>query len=78
MVHSLDYFSFLKVDPLNLTYFSWSNPKSHEIQIQQEFQEVVDGYHQTNYLGVYNIRLHPITLRELLMLQSFYMCTTHS
>ena len=31
MVHSLDQFSYLKVDPLNLTNFSWSDPLNHEI-----------------------------------------------
>lgn len=37
MVHALDQFSYMKVDPLNFLSFSWQDAKNKEIQIQQEF-----------------------------------------
>lgn len=96
MCHSLDSFSFLKIDPLNLISFKCQDPEDRIISVQQEWwkknvrseeeesakskckkvKNKIFNYNETFYDIIYNIKIEEPTLRELLILQSFYVCPT--
>jgi len=78
MVHSLESVNYLKVAAENYILFECAQEK-HCISIQSEFskQDATSG-EETNYENVYSIQLHDITLRELLLFQSIYVCKTQS
>jgi len=76
MVHSLESVNFLKVASDNYILFECAQA-NHSISIQSEYsrQDAQSG-EETNYENVYSIQLHDITLRELLLFQSIYVCKT--
>jgi hypothetical protein len=78
MVHSLESVNFLKVASDNYILFECAQA-NHSISIQSEYsrQDAQSG-EETNYENVYSIQLHDITLRELLLFQSIYVCKTQS
>ena len=39
---------------------------------------MIQGEMETTFESVYKVKIHEITLRELLILQSFYICKTQS
>lgn len=80
MIHSLDSFSFLKVDKINFINFKCQDYYNRIISIEQEDERIVnvDGKPELvhSYRELYKIKIYEITLRELLILQSFYLCKT--
>ena len=79
MLHSLDSFSYLKVDPLNYINFKCHDYNNRTISIEQEWQEKSpNGTVSTYYDQIYKIKIHEVSLRELLILQSFYVSKTTS
>ena len=78
MIHSLDSFSFLKVDKINLINFKCQDYNNRIISIEQEDEHkiTVDGKPDLihAYRELYKVKIFEITLRELLILQSFYLC----
>lgn len=82
MIHSLDSLSFLKVDKINYVNLKCQDYNNRVISIEQEdehFIEVNGKQEAVNsYREIYKIKIHEITLRELLILQSFYICGTQS
>jgi hypothetical protein len=46
--------------------------------IEQESSRIIGGEVQTFYETIYKIKIHEITLRELLIFQSFYVSKTAS
>ena len=75
MIHSLDSLSFLKVDELNYLNFKCQDYNNRVVSIEQEWKknqntENVDFF----YDEIYKVKIHEVTLRELLILQSFYVC----
>ena len=86
-IHSLESCNFLKVDPNNYLLFECAKSSQRVISIQQEFikGEMLDanttadgGGEEAAFWNLYNVRLHEITLRELLLFKSLYVCKTLS
>lgn len=73
MIHSLDSLSFLKVDEFNSLSFRCQDYNNRVISIEQEY--IKEGFSGTEniYEDLYKIKIHEITLRELLILQSIYV-----
>ena len=68
MVHSLESVNFLRLDSSNCLLFACTDPMKKVISIQQEYQKgISDSVYDTEFWSLYNIRLHEITLRELLL-----------
>ena len=68
MIHSLESVNFLRLDSSNCLLFACTDPMKKVITIQQEYQKGPDEtQYDTEFWNLYNIRLHEITLRELLL-----------
>lgn len=78
MIHSLESANYLKVDPNNNLTFQFAGEKKI-ITVSQQFdkQNSKTGV-ETGYEDVYKVQIHVITLRELLLFQSLYVCNTQS
>lgn len=76
MVHSLDSFSFLKLDNTNNLVIK-QNQDGSTIYIQQEYapQKATE---ENYFIDIYQVRISTVTLRELLIFQSLYLCPTPS
>jgi len=72
-LHSLDY---LKVDPDNYVNCKCQTYENRVISIEQESSREINGEINTVFEEIYKIKIHEITLRELLILQSFYVSKT--
>lgn len=70
MIHSLDSLSFLKVDPTNLMNFKCQEYSNRVVSIEQEHTSgsAKDGDRDNYYYDIYKIKIHEVTLRELLIL----------
>lgn len=74
LIHSLDSVSFLKVEPNNFINFYCQDPENRVISIEQEFQKKTKGEAvSTHYQEIYKIKISDMTLRDALILQSFYL-----
>ena len=80
MIHSLDSLSFLKVDPSNLMNFKCQEYSNRQVSIEQEHTsgDAQSAERDNYYYDIYKIKIHEVTLRELLILQSLYLCKTQS
>jgi hypothetical protein len=78
MIHSLESCNYLKSDPSNFLMFACAKYEDRQIQIQQEFTRSKAGSEETDFERIYNIKIWEITLRELLLFQSLYVCKTQS
>ena len=68
MVHSLESVNFLKVEPRNFILFEFADTANKIISIYQEFDKNPGtDQPETNYEKIYSIKIHDITLRELLL-----------
>ena len=65
MIHSLDSLSFLKVDEYNFLSFRCQDYDNRIISIEQEY---IKGENENIYEDIYKIKIHEITLRELMIL----------
>lgn len=74
MIHSLDSMSYLKVDALNFINFRCQDYNNRIISIEQEEEIFTGKVRSHQYREIYKIKIHEITLRELMILQSFYIC----
>lgn len=79
MVHSLESCNFLKVHKDNYLLFECAKTNQRVVSIQQEYikGEGANG-EEAGFWNLYNVKLHEITLRELLLFQSLYVCRTLS
>lgn len=78
VLHSLDSQSYLKCDPVNFINFRCQDQENREMSIEQESWRTINGLVSTVYESIYKIKIHEITLRELLIFQSFYVSKTAS
>lgn len=76
VLHSLDSQSYLKLDSLNFLNFRCQDHTNREMAIEQESTRIKNGEVQTFYDTIYKIKIHEITLRELLIFTSFYVSKT--
>ena len=76
MIHSLDSLSYLKIEGKNYINFKCQDYNNRVISIEQEWHRYENGkIVSTHYDEIYKIKIHEVTLRELLILQSFYICS---
>ena len=79
VLHSLDSLSYLKVDSINYINFRCQDYNNRVMSIEQEWTSTSEnGVVSTFYDEIYKIKIHEVTLRELLILQSFYVSRTTS
>jgi hypothetical protein len=78
MIHSLDSLAFLKVDEFNFLSFRCQDYDNRVISVEQEY--IKEGFSgvENIYEDLYKIKIHEITLRELLILQSIYVTSNAS
>lgn len=75
MIHSLTSMSYLKVENINFINFKCQNYNNRIISIEQEWKKDKGTSNvSTFYDDIYEVKIHEVTLRELLILQSFYIC----
>jgi hypothetical protein len=71
--------NFLKVDKNNYLLFECGKPSQRIISIQQEYVKGdVQSGDEAAFWNLYNVKLHEVTLRELLLFNSLYVCKTLS
>lgn len=73
MLHSLGSCNYLKVEPSNHLLFACQFYEKRTICVQEQFN---DKEGNTRFEDIYKIRIHELTLRELLLIQSMY--TVHN
>ena len=78
MIHSLESYNFLKVDSNNFLLFECAKHDKRAISIQQEYTTENSSGEEAGFWGLYNVKINEITLRELLLFQSLYVCKTLS
>ena len=80
MIHNLDSSSFLKVDRINFIKYECQDYNNRVISIEQEYKLGTPGTDsfESKFFSVYKIKIEEVTLRELLILQSFYLCLTQA
>jgi len=71
-IHSLGSINYIKIEKTNHLLFACQFYNDRQVCLQQQY--VQDG--QTNFDDIFKIKVHEITLRELLLLQSIYACKT--
>lgn len=74
VIHSLDSPSFLKLEPCNFIHFKFLEDNDREITVFQEYQRKVGNSRETRYEKIYSIKINDLSLRELNILQGFYIC----
>lgn len=80
MIHSLESVNFLKLDSNNYVLFECAKPEARIISIDQEYikGDSTAGVDEASFWPLYKVKLHEITLRELMLFQSLYVCKTLS
>jgi hypothetical protein len=80
MIHSLESVNFLKLDSNNYVLFECAKPEFRIISIDQEYikGDATTGVDEASFWPLYKVKLHQITLRELMLFQSLYVCKTLS
>ena len=80
MIHSLESVNFLKLDSNNYVLFECAKPEARIISIDQEYikGDSSAGVDEASFWPLYKVKLHEITLRELMLFQSLYVCKTLS
>jgi len=69
VMHSLDSLSYLKVDPINYINFRCQDYNNRVMSVEQEWSVMgTNGVSNTYYDEIYKIKIHEVTLRELLIL----------
>jgi len=66
---------YLRNDTKNFIYFDFATGNK-TICIIQQFEKGGKGETETQFENIYKIRIYDITLRELIIFQSIYVCNT--
>lgn len=74
MVHSLTSCDFLKLEVDNHILFECAKPGKKHLSIEQEIRDWVGNEEQVRFQNLYKIKIWKITLRELLLFTSIYVC----
>jgi hypothetical protein len=73
MIHSLGKCDYIKIEPGNHLLFAFQFYDDRQIKLQEQYNDL-DG--STNFDDIFGIKIHEITLRELMLIQSIYACKT--
>ena len=76
MIHSLESTNYLKIDAKNLIQFQFAGDIKVINITQQYTKKNAKTGDETGFEDIYSIRIHTITLRELLLFQSLYVSNT--
>ena len=75
MVHSLMSCNYLKIEESNHIYVERTMPDTNQrvINIQEQWKDKND---ETQFYTIYSISIDEMTLRELILLQSIFFCSS--
>lgn len=81
MIHSLDAYKFLKIDKENYINYKCQYYANRTISIEHEWTKTNTDLNgetdrETKYYDIYKVKIHEITLREIMILQAIYLCKT--
>ena len=76
MTHALESASYLKMEKSNFLLFECSTDDRTVSIMQQYTKENSKFGDETEFECIYKVNLQTITLRELLLFQSLYVCKT--
>lgn len=78
IIHGLESFNYLSIDQRNFLSFECTG-ENQVVSVQQEYMEKSGGCETyTTFERIYSMNVQEITLRQLLLFQSLYLCTTAS
>ena len=66
MCHSLQSTNYLKIDTSNFILFEFATD-NNVVSIMQQYTKTSKSGDETNFENIYKIKIHTITLRELLL-----------
>jgi len=69
MIHALGSMNFLKIEPTNHIYFACQFYDDRQVCLQEQYNDT-DG--NTKFDDIFKIKIHEMTLREILLIQSLY------
>ena len=77
-MHSLESANYMKIDRQNYLLFDCSKVGQRVVTIQQEYlkKHRGDAGTEATFIPLYKVQLHDLTLRELLLFFSIYVCQT--
>lgn len=75
MVHALGKTNYLKIEDSNHIFFSMQFYDDRQIRVQEQYN---DQSGNTHFSDIFSIKIHEITLRELMLVQSVYACKVQS
>ena len=85
MIHSLNSVNFLKLEPGNYLLLECAYSDRRKVIVQEEYQKEIGTNSETGkpitetaFWPLYTVVFHDITLRELLLFNSLYVCKTVS
>ena len=78
MLHCIESANYLKIDAKNFIFFEFAQEKRVINIMQQYTRESSKTGDETDFEAIYKVRVHDITLRELLLFKSFYVTKTQS
>jgi hypothetical protein len=73
MIHALGKCNYLKIEKTNHLLFACQFYENRQICLQEQYS---DSEGQTHFDDIFKIKIHEITLRELMLIQSIYACQT--
>lgn len=78
MLHSMETLNYLKIDPENYISVSLGENGSKIISIEHEYLHTLTGGKETEtrFWKLQNIKIQDLSLRELMVLYSLYVCKT--
>lgn len=74
-IHALGSCNYLKIEPTNHIMFGCQFSHKRVLCIQEQY---VDNCLNTRFEDIFEVRIHQLTLRELLFMQSLYLLKTQS
>lgn len=83
MIHSLDAYKYLKIDKENYINYQCQYYSNRVISIEHEWTKTSTNAkgeleRETKYYDIYKVKIHEITLREIMILQAIYLCKTQN
>ena len=78
LVHSLESSNYLKIDGNNFMHFQFAGDKNMMSTVHQYIKYGSKSGYETAFDPILRIKIHQLTLRELLLFNSLYHCKSLS
>jgi hypothetical protein len=75
MIHSLGELNYLKIEPSNHIFYSFNMQDDRQIKICEQYKTNLGA---TILESIYSLKISDVTLRQLMMIQSFYALKSNS